>query len=165
MARARHEFDRKYMWGVANGSKHAVHWPDTPKFSDREDSEHRVGPLTPNGASPSRCDPSNLMPVPLGGDLARFADQSAIPEGGWPVAVPSGARAKSAHAAFLPMVGHAQRRGAGSAAQKASRGASRAPDHVYEGLHSGFRHVRSSNLHTCVGFRRRESNYAKKHVY
>ena len=81
-------------------SNHAVHWPDTPKFSDCEDSGHRVGPLTPRGASPPRCCPSNVIPVPLGGDPARCADQSAILEGGYTVAVPSGARAKTGKALF-----------------------------------------------------------------
>jgi hypothetical protein len=147
---------------VAHRSKHAVHWPDTSKFSDREDSGHRVGPLTPNGASPPRCDPSNFIPVPVGGDPARFADQSAILEGGCPVAVPSGARAKSAQASILPMAGHAQRPGAGTL--RGMRGDGR-PDHVRDGVHSEFQHVWTSRLHTYVRFRRWQSNNAKKHVY
>jgi len=113
----RHKMEPGGSIGAACGArrtKHAVHWPDTPKFSDREDPGHRVGPLTPNGASPPRCFPANFTPVPLGGDPARFADQSAILDGGYPVAVPSGARAKTAHAFFLLMAGHVQRLGRGA---------------------------------------------------
>jgi hypothetical protein len=39
-------------------------------------------------------------PVPLGGDPARFADQSAILEGGYPIGVPSWAGAKTVRALF-----------------------------------------------------------------
>jgi len=56
--------------------------------------------MTPNGASLPRCCPANFIPVPLGGDPARCADQSAILEGGYPVAVPSGARAETGKALF-----------------------------------------------------------------
>ena len=71
-----------------------------PKFSDREDSGHRGRAVEPNAASPPRCCRMNFIPAPLGGDPARFADQSAILEGGYPVAVPSGAGAKTVHALF-----------------------------------------------------------------
>jgi len=118
--------------------------------------------LTPNEASPSRCDPSNFKCVTLGGDSARFADQSAILEGRYPIAVPSGAGAKTAHASFLLKAGHAQRLGAGALREMLGEGR---PDHVSEGLHSEFQHVWSSGLHTSVGFGRRQSNNAKKHVY
>ena len=56
--------------------------------------------MTPNAASPPRCHPTNFIPVPLGGDPARCADQSAILEGGYYVAVPSGAGAKTVCALF-----------------------------------------------------------------
>jgi len=148
---------------VAHRSKHAVYWPDTLKFSDCEDSGHRVGLLAPNGASPPRCDPSNFIPVPLGGgDPVRFEDQSAILEGGYPVAVPSEAVAKTAHASFLPMAGHAQRLGAGALREMRAEGR---PNHTCKGLHSEFQHVWSSRLHTCVGFGRRQLNNAKRHVH
>ena len=147
---------------VAYRSNHAVQWPDTHKFSDREDLGHRVGPLTPNEAFPPRCDPSNFKWVTLGGDSVRFADQSAILEGGCPVAVPSGAGAKTAQASFLLNAGHAQRLGAEALREILGEGR---PDHVCEGLHSEFQHMWSSGLHTCVGFGRRQSNNAKKHVY
>jgi hypothetical protein len=146
----------------ARRSNHAVQWPDTPKFSDREDLGHRVGPLTPNEASSPRCDPSNFKWVTLGGDSAHFADQSAILEGRYPVAVPSGADAKTAHASFLLKAGHAQRLGAGALREMLGEGR---PDHVCEGLHSEFQHVWSSGLHTSITFGRRQPNNAKKHVY
>jgi len=85
----------------ARRSNHAVQRLDTPKFSDREDLGHRVGPLTPNEASPSRWNPSNFKWVTPGGDSARVADQSAILESRYPIAVPSGAGAKTTHASFL----------------------------------------------------------------
>ena len=66
----------------ARRSNPAVHWPDTPIFSDCEDSGHRIGPMTPNGASPPRCCSANFTPVPLGGNPSLFADQGAILEGG-----------------------------------------------------------------------------------
>jgi len=62
----------------------------------------------------------------------------------------------------LLKAGHAQRLGA--RALREMLGAGR-PDHVSEGLHSEFQHVWSSGLHTYVGFGRRQSNNAKKHVY
>jgi hypothetical protein len=140
-------------------SSHAVQWPDTPKFSDREDLGHRVGPLTPNEASPSRWNPSNFKWVTLGGDSARVAYQSAILEGRYPIAVPSGAGAKTAHASFLLKAGHAQRLGAGALREMLGEGR---PDHVSEGLHSEFQHVWSSGLHTSVGFGRRQSKQREK---
>jgi hypothetical protein len=97
--------------------------------------------------------------------------------------LPSGAGAKTAHASLLLKAGHAQRLGAGTMREMLGEGR---PDHVCEGVHSEFQHVRSSGLHvrssglhvrssglhvrssglhTCIGFRRRQSNYAKKHVY
>ena len=42
----------------------------------------------------------SLASIPLRGDPARFADQIAILDGGYPVAVPSGARAKTVRALF-----------------------------------------------------------------
>jgi hypothetical protein len=103
-----------------------------------------------------------MRPLELGGDPARIANQSAVLEGGYPVAVPSGAGAKTAHASFLPIAGHAQRLGAGALRETRAEGR---PDHMCEGLHSEFQPVMSSRLHTCVGFGRRQSNNAKGHVY
>ena len=105
--------------------------------------------MTANEASPPRRDPSNFKWVTLGGHSARFADQSAILEGRYPVAVPSGVGAKTAHASFLLKAGHAQRLGAGALREMLGEGR---PDHVCEGLHSEFQHVWSSGLHTFVGF-------------
>jgi hypothetical protein len=147
---------------ICAACSHTVHRPDNLTFSDRKDSEQRVGPLTPNGAFSPRCCPANLISVPPGGDSARFADQSAIREGGNPVAVPSGSGAKSAHASSLPMARHAQRLGARALCEVRAEGR---PDHTCMGLHSEVQHVWSSRLHTCVGFGRRQSNNAKKHVY
>ena len=108
------------------------------------------------------CDPSNFKWVTLGGDSTRFTDQSAILEGSYPVAVPSGAGTKTVHAYFLLKAGHAQRLGAEALREMLVEGR---PDHVCEGLHSEFQHVGSSGLQTSFGFGRRQSNNAKKHVY
>jgi len=118
--------------------------------------------VEPKASSSPRWNPSNFKWVTLGGDSARFADQSAILEGPYPVAVPSGAGAKTAHAYFLHKAGHAQRLGAGTMREMLGEGR---PNNVCEGVHSEFQHVWSSGLHTCIGFRRRQSSYAKKHVY
>ena len=78
--------------------------------------------MTPNEASPSRWNPSNVKWVTLGGDSARVADQSAMLAGRYPIAVPLGAGAKTAHASFLLKAGHAQRLGAGALRHSVRRG-------------------------------------------
>ena len=108
---------------------------------------------------PVTMEPLELQVGNRGGDSARVADQSAILEGRYPIAVPSGAGAKTAHASFLLKAGHAQRLGAGALREMLGEGR---PDHVSEGLHSEFQHVWSSGLHTSVGFGRRQSKQREK---
>jgi hypothetical protein len=92
----------------ARRSKHAVHWPDTPKFSDLRGLLQRGRTAGPKAPSSPRWNPSNFKWVTLGGDPARFADQSAILEGGCAVAVPSGHVPKPAARYFQPWRVYAQ---------------------------------------------------------